>query len=168
MPIYKGISNAKENNIDILLQPSIVTSSAEYFPEYNTTVIRPISSSSDFINEHVGAVVRPVSSSANYINETLANITYSVGSDYCTIYTPPVDERPIDSASIYSIYTSSMGGVGWSNVGLSILTDDTGSTYISANAIMSVGQRTDELYSLFNVNTEYSVDYDFAFNFKDS
>jgi hypothetical protein len=166
MPIYKGISNAKENNIDILLQPSVVTSSAEYFPEYNATIIRPISSSSDVIGEVVGLINRPASSSADYINETLANIIYSVGSDYCTIFTPPVDERPVDSASIYSIYTSSISGVGWSNVGLSILTDDTGSTYIFTNAIMSVGQRTDELYSLFNVNTEYSVDYDFVFNFR--
>ena len=167
VPLYKGFANAIENNINMSLVPAQATSSGEYFPDYTAVITRPISQSSDYIPELIGTLTHPATASSEYLPEHIGNIAYGVTSDYCTIFTPPVDERPRNSASLQLVYTASLGSAdGWAGVGLSVLNDNTGSTYVTTTGIMTDNQQSDELYSVFNVNTEYSVDYDFIFNFK--
>jgi hypothetical protein len=162
MPLYKGMSNARENNIDVVLQPSIVTSSGDFFPDYNATIIHPLSSSSDFISENKGSIVRPLSSSADFITEHLANIEYIVESDYCTVYTPPADERPSNTASLSDAYNKNSGAsLPWSTTASSFFNalNESGSYYVF-NSI-TPDETTSYLITRYNVNTQHDVHYNF-------
>jgi len=166
VPLYKGMSNARENNIDVLLQGSRPTSSADYFPEYNAVIDRPLVVESDNINETVGTIERPLSSSADFITEHLANIVYGIESDYCTIYTPPVDERPSSTASLYSVNSVNRNDtLAWSasqgTLYSCVVTSGSG----EATNTITPSETTDDLLLRYYLNTQHDVEYDFKVQF---
>ena len=169
MPIYKGIG-VEDDTYEIVMPTTSPTTAGDAFLDYTGIMsASAVLNNSEYISEYTGMVsASGTLYESAYIAEAVATFAMMPsGSDYCTIFTPPVDERPRDTAPLQSVYTASLGSAdGWSGVGLSVLTDNTGSTYITTTGPMSHGQQSDELYSLFNVNTEYLVDYDFIFNFR--
>jgi len=163
VPLYKGFANAIENNINMSLVPAQATSSGEYFPDYTAVITRPISQSSDYIPELIGTLTHPATASSEYLPEHIGNIAYGVTSDYCTIFTPPVDEYPAGTASIETItqriYTDPNHNptFAWSGSTSNLFISDSSYVY----STMDANSYTDELLLNVNTNTQHDVHYNF-------
>ena len=163
MPLYKGIG-VEDDTYEIIMPTTSPITTGDAFLDYTGIMsASAVLNNSEYINEYTGMVsASGTLYESAYIAEAVATFAMlPSGSNYCTIFTPPVDERPIGSASIDSItqrvYHDINPTFPWEGNTSDLSINDSSYVY----STMDVNSYTDNLLVNINTNTQYDVHYNF-------